>query len=37
MCADSTKQENYEKLIDLLGGEKFDMVFTDPPYNINYS
>lgn len=37
MCGDSTKQENYEKLLGLLGEEKFDMLFTDPPYNVNYS
>lgn len=29
MCGDSTKQEDVEKL---MGGEKADMVFTDPPY-----
>lgn len=36
MCGDSTKQENYEKLLELLGVSAFDMLFTDPPYNINY-
>ena len=36
MCADSTKQENYEKLLELLGVSAFDMLFTDPPYNVNY-
>lgn len=30
MCGDSTKIEDVEKL---MGGEKADMVFTDPPYN----
>ena len=30
MCADSTKLENVEKL---LNGEKANIVFTDPPYN----
>ena len=33
ICGDSTKQETYERL---LGDEKADMVFTDPPYNVNY-
>jgi DNA modification methylase len=37
MCGDSTKQENYEKLLELLGAKAFDMLFTDPPYNVNYS
>jgi DNA modification methylase len=37
MCGDATKEENYEKLAELLGVNKFDMVFTDPPYNVNYS
>lgn len=33
ICGDSTKPETYEKL---LGGLKADMIFTDPPYNVNY-
>lgn len=33
MCGDSTKIEDVEKLMD---GQKADMVFTDPPYNIGY-
>ena len=33
LCGDSTKKEDVEKLMD---GKKADMVFTDPPYNINY-
>jgi DNA modification methylase len=33
MCGDSTKIEDVEKLMD---GNKADMVFTDPPYNIGY-
>ena len=37
ICGDSTKQENYEKLLELLGVNAFDMLFTDPPYNVNYS
>jgi site-specific DNA-methyltransferase (adenine-specific) len=34
VCGDSTDPETYKKLMD---GEKADMVFTDPPYNVNYS
>ena len=34
LCGDSCKIENAEKLMD---GKKADMVFTDPPYNVNYS
>lgn len=33
MCGDSTNAEDVERL---MGGEKADMVFTDPPYNVNY-
>ncbi len=33
LCGDSTKKEDVEKL---MGGEKADMVFTDPPYSVNY-
>ncbi len=33
MCGDATKKEDVEKLMQ---GTKADMVFTDPPYNINY-
>lgn len=33
MCGDSTKVDDVEKL---MNGEKADMVFTDPPYNLNY-
>lgn len=33
MCADSTVKENVELLMD---GNKADMVFTDPPYNVDY-
>lgn len=33
MCGDSTKIEDVERLMD---GKKADMVFTDPPYNIDY-
>ena len=31
MCGDSTKKKDVERLMD---GEKADMVFTDPPYNV---
>tara|TARA_R110002072_G_scaffold281668_1_gene444314 strand:- start:152 stop:796 length:645 start_codon:yes stop_codon:yes gene_type:complete len=33
MCGDSTSSDDVEKL---MNGEKADMVFTDPPYNIDY-
>lgn len=33
MCGDATKIEDVEKLMD---GQKADMVFTDPPYGVNY-
>ncbi len=33
MCGDSTKPEDVARL---LGGEKADMVFTDPPYGVSY-
>jgi len=34
ICGDSTKPEDY---IALMKNVKADMVFSDPPYNINYS
>lgn len=34
ICGDSTKAETYKKL---LGNKKVDMIFTDPPYNVNYT
>lgn len=34
MCGDSTKAEDVAKL---MGNEKADMCFTDPPYGIDYS
>ena len=33
MCGDSTSPDDLKKL---LGGVRADMVFTDPPYNMNY-
>lgn len=33
ICGDSTNPETYQIL---LGKEKADMIFTDPPYNVNY-
>ena len=34
MCGDSTKEESVSLLMD---GTEIDLLFTDPPYNINYS
>ncbi|MDC7707235.1 site-specific DNA-methyltransferase [Vogesella indigofera] len=34
LCGDSTVADSYERL---LIGEPVDMVFTDPPYNVNYA
>ena len=33
MCGDSRSKEDVDKL---MGGEKADMVFTDPPYGVKY-
>ncbi len=35
ICGDSTKAETYTKLTE-LAGKKADLLFTDPPYNVNY-
>lgn len=32
LCGDSTKKEDFERL---MGGNKADMVFTDPPYGVS--
>lgn len=34
MCGDSTNLDDVDRLMD---GMKADLVFTDPPYNVNYS
>ena len=34
LCGDATLASSYEQL---LGGTSVDMVFTDPPYNVNYA
>ncbi len=34
LCGDATAAASYERL---LAGEQADMVFTDPPYNVNYA
>jgi DNA modification methylase len=33
LCGDATKKEDVERLMD---NQKADMVFTDPPWNVNY-
>ena len=33
-CGDSTEEESWKKIMQ---GRKADCVFTDPPYNVNYS
>ena len=37
LCGDATKKEDYEILLERMGIKTFDMLFTDPPYNVNYS
>ncbi|WP_047840190.1 MULTISPECIES: DNA methyltransferase [unclassified Cupriavidus] len=34
LCGDSTVAESYDLVLD---GAQVDMVFTDPPYNVNYA
>lgn len=34
MCGNATSEEDVNKI---MGGNKADMVFTDPPYSVNYS
>jgi DNA modification methylase len=34
LCGDATKEEDVNKL---MNGQKADMVFTDPPYGVNYA
>jgi DNA modification methylase len=34
LCGDSTLADSY---VQLLLGETVDLVFTDPPYNVNYA
>lgn len=36
ICWDSTKEETYKELLKRMNIEAFDMLFTDPPYNVNY-
>ena len=33
LCGDSTQKEDFQRV---LQGEKIDLVFTDPPYGVNY-
>lgn len=36
VCGDSTQKDTYQKLLQGMGINSFDMLFTDPPYNVNY-
>lgn len=36
ICWDSTKEETYKELLKRMNIEAFDMLFTDPPYNVDY-
>lgn len=36
ICGDSTLEETHKKLKDMMEINAFDMLFTDPPYNVNY-
>jgi DNA modification methylase len=37
LCGDATEAASYEALLQGEQGESVDMVFTDPPYNVNYA
>jgi site-specific DNA-methyltransferase (adenine-specific) len=37
MCADATDNDNLVKLFNTTKVKKVDMIFTDPPYNIDHS
>jgi len=36
LCGDATRQEDCERLMGGGGVLKADLIFTDPPYNVNY-
>lgn len=35
VCGDSTAPQTWARMREFTGGEKFDLVLTDPPYNVN--
>jgi ParB-like chromosome segregation protein Spo0J len=37
LCGDATVAESYDRVMQGCIGGKADMVFTDPPYNVNYA